>query len=194
MKFDEFALEEYKIAKERVRKCEAIRYQMVTLNFTIFGVIFGLQSSIDNAQIPLALLITTIFCLSRYKGQSRRQIMTITFISEKYEKQHEIIEYETLLQEISGQGRKSSKFRNSLRKLLPTSYSIFFVFGIISFSLFLITGIEYLSTTFSKNDYLTFAIYLIVNLIGYFILLRMLYNKGATLEEMKSIYQQKIKK
>ena len=67
---DLFAIEEYKLAKEKIRKNEERRYALLALNITAFAAIFGLSDKLDLLDIPIAVTTILLICSVSYTMQS----------------------------------------------------------------------------------------------------------------------------
>jgi hypothetical protein len=93
----DYKIEEYKFAKEKIRKNEERRYQMIILCISAFGVIFGFVDKIPEIIIPLALLFILLICVILYQGQTQRQLFTSAYIISEFESKIDDINYESKL-------------------------------------------------------------------------------------------------
>jgi len=85
MSKDSYSIEEYKFAKDKIRKNEEKRFALITLNLTAFSAILGFSENIDPLILPIALIAVLVVCSSFYTSQSIIQRHTTAFIIERYE-------------------------------------------------------------------------------------------------------------
>ena len=111
---DQFSLEEYKFAKEKIRKNEERRYSLIALNITAYAAILGSSDKIDLLILPIAIVAVLIICSTMYTSQSLIQMHTTAFIIERYEVLISSIGYEKGINELRGDDAKNrliGKFR-----------------------------------------------------------------------------------
>lgn len=94
MSKENYSLDEYRFAKEKIRKNEEKRFALITLNVTAFFAILGFSEKVDSLILPLALISVLIICSRYYTSQSNIQKHTTAFIIEKYEIPMGIVGYE----------------------------------------------------------------------------------------------------
>ncbi len=163
----DYKIEEYKFAKEKIRKNEERRYQMIILCISAFGVIFGFIEKIPEVIIPIALLLILLICVILYQGQTQRQLFTSAYIIAEFENKIEDINYETVLLNLEKHKRESIKGRYLLR-YFNLIYNPFTILTLISIVSFIYYGYDFFSTHKSELTFLNVCLYIIINLIGYF--------------------------
>ena len=72
---ENLSIEEYKHAKERINKNGERRYQLLVLNITGFGAVFGFSGKISDPLVPLILLGILMVCTRSYSLQPRLQLV-----------------------------------------------------------------------------------------------------------------------
>jgi hypothetical protein len=90
-----FAIEEYKLAKQRISTNEGIRFRLLILNVTAFAAIIGLGEKLPPAIAPFILIAVLVICWRSYLTQSRLQAFTTAFIVVRYERNDPSICLET---------------------------------------------------------------------------------------------------
>ena len=177
---DEFALEEYKFAKEKIRKNEEKRFNLIALNITAYAAILGFSDKIDPIILPIALVGVLIICSTMYTSQSLIQMHTSAFIIEKYEVVISSIGYEKGINEYRDDDTK---------KRLMGNFKILKYFGVVRdpFMLLTILGLGssfFLSWNMTKelidSSVLTGTLYLSLLIFLYIIILRNLAQRKKT--------------
>ena len=92
---ENLSIEEYKHAKERINKNEERRYQLLVLNITGFGAVFGFSGKISDPLVPLILLGILMVCARSYSLQTRLQLFNTAYIIERFEKNNNVLKLET---------------------------------------------------------------------------------------------------
>lgn len=147
----DFALEEYKFAKERIRKTEALMYQIITLNITAYGLILGI-SNVDRVYLPLILSSITLVCAKKYIDQSNRQTLTAAYIIDQFESNIDEIGYESMLGIVDRVKKQPSNW--FLKKVYHLRRnSIFLMLGLVSLGFLL------------SHEYGEFSDYVILNIL-----------------------------
>ena len=80
----EFALEEYKLTRQRINENEKVRFQMLVLNVTAFAAIFGFSSLIPQPVVPFVLLGVLLVCGLHWMGYVRVEMFATAFLVERY--------------------------------------------------------------------------------------------------------------
>ncbi|MCR9228770.1 MAG: hypothetical protein NXH90_15230 [Flavobacteriaceae bacterium] len=166
---NEYKIEEYKFAKEKIRKNEERRYQMIILSVTAFGVVFGFSDKIQEFIIPIALLTILIICATSYRGQTGRQLFTAAYVICVFEKDFNELNYETTLLNFDKYtlDKFSSKFIAFIKNYILLLFNRFSILLIVTF----FSLIYYGSNFYEKNQNLIEAwelyLYVVINIVGY---------------------------
>lgn len=180
MSIEEYSIEEYKFAKEKIRKNEEKRFTLLTLNITAFLAIIGFSSKIDPLVLPVALLMVLTLCSVFYTSQSIIQKQTTAFIIEKYECLSEFVGYEKGMNEY----RVFNTSNNSFAAKDP--FLLMCLFSVVSTILISLNSIIELAEK-SKIDCIFYLLFLC------FFYLVILFDarkrKSATLDKFRSYWK-----
>lgn len=191
---DALAMEEYKFAKEKIRKNEERRYQMLVLNITAFGLILGLSDKIEHYAIPIGLLIILMICLDLCKSQTRIQYFTTAYIIENYEVNHDFIEYESTGRTYIESKGNRSKFKELMSVTMRVLFNPFFLLMIVEVFAFFFFGIEFIIAQFNETNYLVGFIYIIFILGGHMKVLKDLIDfERIRVDEYRAFWVEKMK-
>ncbi|GAB5400041.1 MAG: hypothetical protein Aureis2KO_16260 [Aureisphaera sp.] len=164
-----YKIEEYKFAKEKIRKNEERRYQMIILCITAFGVVFGFSDKIPDFIIPIALLVILVITLSGYRSQSNRQVFTTAYIICFFEKEILELNYESTLRNFDKLtlDRYSNKFVSFIKNYLSMIFNPFAILFLATFFSFIFYGNNYYVENENNIDLWELIVFLIFNIIGY---------------------------
>lgn len=174
MNKDLFAIEEYKLAKEKIRKNEERRYGLLALNITAFAAIFGLSDKLDPLVIPIAVTTILLICSVSYTTQSLIQRQTTAFIIVKFEALIDTISYETLITQLRGEtwsiiyNKPVLKIFRRIESALREPFFLLSLLGLVGSGILSYNAILGL---FTKN-WILFILYNSIILICYFIIFR----------------------
>ena len=169
MSEEAYALEEYKFAKEKIRKNEERRYTLLALNITAFAAIFGLSDKLDPLVLPIAVISVLMICSAAYATQSLIQRLTTAFIIERYEKKIATISYETYVHYFGDAAYNSPKSNTIFRilmfvkRLLSEPFLLLAILGLLGSA---IISYKAMSILFGKSTLLA-CIYLLMIITGY---------------------------
>ena len=174
MNKDLFAIEEYKLAKEKIRKNEERRYGLIALNITAFAAIFGLSDKLDPLVIPIAVTTILLICSVSYTTQSLIQRQTTAFIIVKFEKIIETISYETQITQLRGEtwsifyNKPFLKIFRKIESILKDPFSLLSLLSLVGSGILSYKAIVGLLA----NNWILFLPYNFIILICYFIIFR----------------------
>lgn len=126
-----FAVEEYKLLKERINKNETRRYQILVLNVTGFAAIFGFSDKIPSPLIPFLLLTVLVVCVRQYTTQSLLQRLATAYLIEHFESTIPFLNFESGYAEYWKQRTSKSEIADPFLILTVVSLlaSFFFPFN-----------------------------------------------------------------
>jgi len=164
-----FKIEEYKFAKEKIRKNEERRYQMLILCVTAFGVVFGFSDKIPDFIIPIALLIILVISLSSYRNQSNRQSFTTAYIICFFEENIQELNYESTLVNFGKlkSEKKNWKIISKLKRFISSMLSPFSILFIATFFSLIFYGNNYYIENSDSIANWEIVLFIVINAIGY---------------------------